>query len=236
MRRNWASWIALALVGSTILFLILTAVSIHQRRALIRWVQAAEAGGKPSTGGYYLQTEPGWLSRNLPDEARSWLDDKLGEAWIQPFDRILVVTVQSVPTENADIRRFRWVPELEELSLLQCSFSEGGLAHLRRCQEMKDLTLSGPAITAEGLVHLRGFSELEVLCYYAPAVGDKDLAHLSGFSELRELSLSYEVSNEGLAHLSGLTIEILGIAETPQGLRRLTEVEECVRGGRMILS
>ena len=119
------------------------------------------------------------------------------------------------------------LPNLEALAIHYTKVDGEGLQHVKGLRELKYLGLAGPLIDDNGLSHLESLPRLEELEVWSGQVTNEGLNHLSELKTLKRLDLSWctKVSNQGLAHLRGLSISDLAIWDlkkvTDEGLQHL---------------
>ncbi len=127
-----------------------------------------------------------------------------------PFQRGLQ-QLRSLSLEGLDItdEALRSISQLKSLQKLKCSsgFSDGPelqeLDNLCRLPELRELAIYLNNIAPGGLAKLKGCRSLETLHVSCPS--DTHLLALSTLTQIKELNVSGEFTNKGLAGVAGLT-------------------------------
>lgn len=105
------------------------------------------------------------------------------------------------------------VPMLESLSLVQIGVTDGEFLHLPPLPNLRELFILlrvGGQLTDASFSHLGQWPALERLSLFATGLTNGGLAHLAAIRGLRSLAVGNELrgealSDEGLAHLAGMT-------------------------------
>lgn len=114
----------------------------------------------------------------------------------------------------------RCLPQLQRLELCFCpKFTGSELAHLAPLAALRSLRLDGMVnLDVDELARLSTLCSLQSLVLSQCPLTDASLVHVGALSQLRELEVSVceEVTDAGLAHLSGLNVKKLNIDELPE--------------------
>ena len=170
---------------------VLAAGLIVWNRPTLRAIRKVEQlGGEVQTAF----VGPHWL-RNLP----------AGNT-LHTFQRLVAVDLGGTTIDDAGLRDFGGLNDIEYLDLSGSQVTDAGLKHLGGLASVKYLHLSHTQVSDAGLKHLGGLTKLVHLYLNDTKVSDAGLKCLGGLTNLMYLGLNgTQVSDAGLKHLSGLT-------------------------------
>jgi hypothetical protein len=160
----------------------------------------------------------------------SWLRNALGDDFFYNVSRLYV---NGADLTGHDLTPLEGMSGLQDIMIVHCKITEGGLEHLNGLARLRVLTLSGTNITDDGLKKLRGPSRLQRLYLARTAITDAGLEHLKALPGLQDLGLEgTAISDAGLAHLKALPqlqfLRLSGTSITNAGvahLRTLTKLQ-----------
>ncbi len=129
---------------------------------------------------------------------------------------------------NASMAHLSHLTSLRWLALWGTGIGDAGLAHLRPLKSLRFLALNNTMITNKGLEIVGKFTELERgLQVGQTRISDDGLAHLKGLTKLKHIKVyGNNITDAGLEHLRGLTsLENIWLGMNPitdEGLACLT--------------
>jgi uncharacterized protein YjbI with pentapeptide repeats len=100
-----------------------------------------------------------------------------------------IKTLRLPDLDDKDLRRLRFLKQLEELDLQGTSIQGPGLSALSGMTHLRRLNLSGNPIAGEHLAHLRNLDSLEELDLSNTSGDDESMASLVGLKSLKRLNL-----------------------------------------------
>lgn len=125
-----------------------------------------------------------------------------------------------------DLKHLRRLSSLRKLLLSNTRVGDRGMEHIKHLRGLEKLNLSGIKVSDEGIEHLDGLDRLEWLNIYDTEVSDAGLPVLSKLPALKQLQLSGDISDAGVAHLSKVRkLSILDITSesiTDEALKQIS--------------
>src|SRR5690606_202889 len=122
---------------------------------------------------------------------------------------LVSVNLDYTQVSNEGLAQLEKLPNLRALSLRRCpNIDDAGLVHLTKLPKLERLSVlyNSNSITDASMEHVGQIQTLRLLDLRGcTQISDAGLEHLKGLTNLVDLKLlTGEVSNEGVAHLSGL--------------------------------
>jgi hypothetical protein len=168
--------------------------AISQRREM---AAVTRAGG---TVGYDYMVIGGWTKTKGGWMFPNWLTSFCGS---DLFARVRVVGFGNGTFNDARFKKFdiETLREVPSLFFNMSPVGDGSLAHLAPLGHLTSLSLGQTKVTDAGLRHLVGLTQLRELWLHSTAITDAGLPHLYNLSQLRVLTLSKQVTPQGVAEL-----------------------------------
>lgn len=154
--------------------------------------------------------------RNAPQ----WLQERVPENWLWPFDSVEQIDLSYTRLADADmaelVSKLEPLPELRSLYLAGTNVGDASAGEIARLKQLRALVLTGTGFTDAGLMRLAPLDQLEWLALAGTGVTDSGLRHLSAFPRLEILDLDgTEITDDGIGELASLRrLNELSVANT----------------------
>lgn len=185
--------------------------------------------------GAKIETDWGFLLKELPGEWRSWLLEKIGEKSSIAFDRVYALDLSEMDVTDGVLEEISGYSYLTKVYLSRPDdrffgsevsnfFNSGGSSPTK--EKLREFTRKFN-VSDDGIKYLKNLRQLEFLVLDNSGVSDEGLKHLANLAELKGLSLANTgVNGEGLKHLSRLSnLEALFLSDSDIQDKHLNEIE-----------
>jgi len=118
--------------------------------------------------------------------------------------KLKVLNLGHTEVDDSSLPGISQLTELEYLDLMGIRVSDAGLAALVGLRNLQALILTFTAVGDDGMEAVAKLTNLRKLCLGETHVGNEGLAKLKSLQQLEHIELSPAITDQGLAHLSGL--------------------------------
>jgi hypothetical protein len=172
--------IVLAIAGVALQF----GLRVHRQHVAIREID--RLGGAIRM----RNTAPLWLKRLMGDSAKTVFNEAYDAGFLE------------TELQDADLRHFAELTELEGFAISESQISDAALVHIEGLTRMEAVLIWEPRLTDDGLTHLRRMKMLKEIDIGSEHITDAGLEHLKSLPRLTRLILrKAKVTHAGVDEL-----------------------------------